>query len=89
MTQRKPWDIVDFLLLAAIAVLLVLVTWQIVEAWPVSPRAGSQVCQQYVFMDGTIPAQIDYLLYLPPDYRKTTKWPLVVYLHGAESAGTT
>lgn len=30
----------------------------------------------------------DYLLYLPPDYNKQEKWPLLLFLHGAGERGT-
>lgn len=30
---------------------------------------------------------IDYLLYMPPDYAKKDKWPLMIFLHGAGERG--
>jgi len=30
---------------------------------------------------------LNYLLYLPADYRKRKDWPLVMFLHGAEERG--
>jgi predicted peptidase len=30
---------------------------------------------------------IDYLLYLPPDYDKKDKWPIILFLHGAGERG--
>ncbi len=30
---------------------------------------------------------IDYLLYLPPDYDASVKWPLIVFLHGSGERG--
>src|SRR5262249_42089634 len=35
-----------------------------------------------------IKVELDYLLYLPPDYRKSGKaWPLVMFLHGSGAVG--
>lgn len=31
---------------------------------------------------------LDYLLYLPPDYEKQQKWPLMLFLHGAGERGS-
>ena len=92
-TSSFTW--IDWLLLLAIAglsiQLLVMLLGPAVEAWKNRPRPGVQVPQQYLVEQGsgadavTIP--IDYLLYLPPDYTARSKWPLVVYLHGAGSRG--
>ena len=30
---------------------------------------------------------MDYLLYLPPDYEKKDKWPIILFLHGAGERG--
>lgn len=38
----------------------------------------------------TLPFRMGYLLYLPPDYDRSadSKWPLVLFLHGAGESGT-
>lgn len=95
---RKPaasFTWLDWLLLAAIAglsvQLLVMLLGPVAEAWRNRPQPGVQVSQQYPVEQGSgknaaaIP--IDYLLYLPAEYEKTSKWPLVVYLHGSGSRG--
>jgi len=49
-----------------------------------------QVAQQYVNekAGGAYAGfAIDYLLYLPPEYDASAKWPLVVFLHGAGDRG--
>jgi predicted peptidase len=35
----------------------------------------------------TVAMPVNCLLYLPPDYSRRSKWPLVVYLHGSGSRG--
>ena len=81
---RLPSMSLDWLLVATIAGLLVVLCWPAVEAWENRPRPGVQVCQQYVGQGGSGPnaviAHVDYLLYLPPEYEGSHKWPLVVFL---------
>lgn len=37
----------------------------------------------------SVPAQMDYLLFVPQDYDKSErKWPLLLYLHGSGECGT-
>ena len=46
--------------------------------------AGQQVATTF---DGNVHVTLKYLLYLPPDYDKHDKWPLVLFLHGAGERG--
>jgi predicted peptidase len=39
-------------------------------------------------LDVQIRVQMDYLLYLPKDYDKQEKWPLMVFLHGSGERGS-
>ncbi len=94
--KAAPFTWVDWLLIAAIVglstQLLVQLLGPTVEAWKNRPRPAMQVPQQYLVEQGsgadamTIP--VDYLLYLPPEYDNSRKWPLVVYLHGSGVRGT-
>src|SRR3990172_4271908 len=82
----------DFMLVVTSACLVVFWVDQSVmlfdEWWQRHPRPGAQVYQQYVVREGdTVEAAIDYLLYLPPDYKARPKWPLVVFLHGSGERG--
>lgn len=43
--------------------------------------------QQPKKLDTQARVELDYLLYLPPDYEKQDKWPLVLFLHGAGERG--
>jgi predicted peptidase len=45
---------------------------------------GKQVATK---LDAQIHVTLEYLLYLPPDYEKHDKWPLVLFLHGAGERG--
>jgi predicted peptidase len=47
-------------------------------------EAGKQVATTF---DGNVHVTLKYLLYLPPDYDKHDKWPLVLFLHGAGERG--
>jgi predicted peptidase len=38
-------------------------------------------------LETTVPVSLDYLLYLPPDYEKQEKWPLLLFLHGSGERG--
>jgi predicted peptidase len=86
---------VDWLLLMAIAGLSIQLSMILlgpaIKAWKNRPRPGVQVPQQYLLKQGSgenvVTTPIGYLLYLPPDYTTHSKWPLVVYLHGAGSRG--
>ena len=45
--------------------------------------------QQKTFSSQTThPAALDYLLYLPPDYDKQDRWPLILFLHGYGERGS-
>lgn len=96
MDERNcPFNWIDCLLLLAIAglsaLLLMMLLGPAIEAWRNRPRPGVQVPQQYLVKQGsvadaaTIP--INYLLYLPPEYTRYKKWPLVVFLHGSGERG--
>ncbi len=96
MTRKTaPFTWIDWLLLLAIAVLsvqlLVMLLGPAVEAWRNRPRPGVQVPQQCLVEQGggkdAAKIPVGYLLYLPSEYNRTAKWPLVVYLHGAGSRG--
>lgn len=43
--------------------------------------------QQSARLDTQVKVRMDYLLYLPKDYDKQAKWPLVLFLHGAGERG--
>lgn len=85
--KAATFNWIDWLLLLAIAVLsgvlLVMLVPPALEAWKNRPRPGVQVPQRCVVGQG----YVHYLLYLPPGYHATTRWPLVVYLHGAGERG--
>jgi predicted peptidase len=93
--SNTPFTWVDWLLLLVIAGLSVHLAATLLDpaihAWQNRPRPGMQVSQQYLVeqRDGgdvaTIP--INCLLYLPPRYDASRKWPLVVFLHGAGARG--
>lgn len=36
----------------------------------------------------TVPAALDFLLYLPPDYDTQEQWPLIIFLHGYGERGS-
>jgi predicted peptidase len=96
MEKRNfPFTWIDWLLLLAIASssvqLLVMLLGPVTEACQNRPRPGMQVSRQYLVKQGTgadaVTIPINYLLYVPSEYAETSKWPLVVYLHGAGSQG--
>ena len=92
-SARFTWT--DWLLLTAIiglsAYLLVQLLGLVIETWRHWPQPGMQVEQQHIVQvsnDAIATAtSINCLLYLPPDYTRHIKWPLVVYLHGSGSRG--
>ena len=92
---RPSFDTIDWLLLAAIIGLSAFLSTELsppaLATWQNRPRAGVQVCQQYVTKIGegkdAAETGVDYLLYLPRSYGKGEKWPLVVFLHGAGERG--
>lgn len=43
--------------------------------------------QQAAALDTQIRVQLNYLLYLPKDYDKQEKWPLLLFLHGSGERG--
>jgi len=51
-----------------------------------APGPG-KVRQQEKHTSVTIKVQLNYLLYLPPDYDSKDKWPLLLFLHGAGERG--
>ncbi len=70
--------------------LLALLCEPAIGVWLNRPRPGMQVAQQFLAgkRSGTdTGTPIDYLLYLPPEYDASAKWPLVVFLHGAGDRG--
>ena len=50
-----------------------------------APAAG---VQKPAHLEVQIRYETDYLLYLPKDYDKQEKWPLMLFLHGAGERGT-
>ena len=92
---RPSFDAIDWLLVAAIiglsAVLLAELSKPAVAAWRNRPRAGVQVCQQYVTKIGegndAVEMGVDYLLYLPRNHGRSTQWPLLIFLHGSGERG--
>ena len=92
--SKAPFTWIDWLLSAAIAgnsvLLLALLLEPAITAWTNRPRPGLQVHQQYMLKHADYPnaeVPIDYLLYLPPDYDASKRWPLVVFLHGSGERG--
>jgi predicted peptidase len=89
------FDLVDRLLLIAIVCLAGYLSLEMFREartwWQYYPRPGAQVYQQYVGKErgdaNAAETVVDYLLYLPPDYGTTRRWPLVVFLHGAGECG--
>ncbi len=47
-------------------------------------EAGKQVATTF---DGNVHVTLKYLVYLPADYDKQEKWPLILFLHGAGERG--
>ena len=45
------------------------------------PRQSAQTLEK------ELTVELDYLLYLPPDYESKEAWPLVIFLHGAGERG--
>ncbi len=43
--------------------------------------------QQAATLDRTVRIQMDYLIYLPADYDKQERWPLLLFLHGSGERG--
>jgi poly(3-hydroxybutyrate) depolymerase len=90
---RFTW--IDHLLLTTSvglsAILLLMLAGPTITWWQHRPRPGMQVEQQRVVQAESLAYPVapfvNYLLYLPPDYTWRSKWPLVVYLHGAGSRG--
>ena len=56
-----------------------------------SPSAGSTslpaVCHWRRSKPYPAATRVNYLLYLPAEYKESQKWPLVVYLHGGGASG--
>jgi predicted esterase len=97
LTRSRPtWSIAQrigccLLLLTAAVSLLAQLFWPTVEQWENRVRPGAQVCRQYIGRrsggKGTAATRVAYLLYLPPGYDESRKWPLVVFLHGSGERG--
>lgn len=49
-----------------------------------APRPGTQQAEQVTTL---VPVSLSYLLYLPRDYEKQEKWPLLLFLHGSGERG--
>lgn len=75
--------------LALLAGPLLLIGCAHVTATGPRPEAGRQQPQHFA-ATRTVHAAYDYQLFLPRDYRsgKDTRWPLIVFLHGAGERGT-
>lgn len=54
------------------------------ELFAVDTSAGQQQAAQ---LDRELRVQMNYLLYLPPDYDQQDKWPLLLFLHGGGERG--
>ena len=50
----------------------------------VSALAGDQ---QPTRLQTQVPVEVNYLLYLPPDYEEQESWPLLLFLHGKGERG--
>jgi predicted peptidase len=74
----------ELLLLLAIIVLVVQLSWPAVVRWCRLPRPGKVGLDQF---DSPVMAS-NYLIYLPDRYGGTKEWPLVVFLHGSGERGT-
>jgi predicted peptidase len=53
-----------------------------------APALGDDQPQSAARLDTQVKVQMDYLIYLPPDYDKQPKWPLLLFLHGSGERGT-
>jgi predicted peptidase len=49
-----------------------------------APQPGTQQAEQVTAL---VPVSLSYLLYLPRDYEKQDKWPLLLFLHGSGERG--
>jgi predicted peptidase len=58
-----------------------------VEAPRAFPHDGVAGAQRPAKLDAPVRIQLNYLLYLPPDYDKQDSWPLLLFLHGAGERG--
>jgi poly(3-hydroxybutyrate) depolymerase len=93
--KRAAFTWVDWLLLAVIVGLSIHLAVAIAEpaaqAWHSRLRPGMQVARQYLVErcenGGVETYPINCLVYLPPTYDASRKWPLVVFLHGAGARG--
>jgi poly(3-hydroxybutyrate) depolymerase len=47
-------------------------------------EAGKQIATK---LDAQVHVTLKYLVYLPADYDKQDKWPLILFLHGAGERG--
>ena len=43
--------------------------------------------QTAAHLGAQVKVELDYLLYLPPEYEKQASWPLMIFLHGAGERG--
>ncbi len=54
----------------------------------VPPALAESAHQHPKKLDTQAHVTLDYLLYLPADYEKQDKWPLMLFLHGAGERGS-
>ena len=57
------------------------------ESGSSTDRPGAAGRQQAARLEVQVPMAMDYLLFLPQDYEKKDRWPLMLFLHGAGERG--
>ncbi len=60
---------------------------QICSSQSCADSRASRVRQEERHARVTVKVELNYLLYLPPDYDRKNKWPLLLFLHGAGERG--
>lgn len=75
MSRKVRWAAVAFLSLVGVAPIYA------------EEKAGTQSVQKF---EKQVPVKLDYLLYLPADYKPDgdKKWPVIMFLHGSGERGT-